>query len=100
MSENDPRLTNIRNAVREADQFLAPFAKDADQSRLRNLEEIMKRAARLGFLLFSQPSSVLFDWQEGSTALVIFPGLLQISNDDGKALASPRVFAQKELALV
>jgi hypothetical protein len=100
MTEYDTRLENIRNAVKEADQFLAPYANIGDEARLRNLEEIMKRAARFGFLLFSQPSSFRFDWMAASGGLVVFPALLQVTDDEGKILPSARVFSQKEVMSV
>lgn len=95
---DDARLANIKGALALADTFLRPYAKDADHDkRLFNLEEIMKRAARFGFLLFSQPSSFQFDWADSGSGLVVFPGLLQASDDNGKPLASPRPFGQKEV---
>jgi hypothetical protein len=98
MPVDDPRLTNIRSALELADTFLRPCAKDAEHDkRLLNLEEIMKRAARFGFLLFSQPSSFHFDWIDSGSGLVVFPGLLQVSDDFGKPVASPRAFGQKEV---
>lgn len=97
MPADDPRLANIGSALNLADSFLRPCAKDAgDDERLVNLAEIMKRAARFGFLLFSQPSSFDFDWTDNG-GLVVFPGLLQISDDNGKPLVSPRTFSQKEV---
>jgi hypothetical protein len=58
----------------------------------------MKRAARFGFLLFSQPSSFRFDWSEGGAEpLVVFPALLQVTNDDAKPLSTPRALAPKEV---
>lgn len=98
MPADDLRLVNIGNALELADTFLRPCAKDEDhEKRLFNLEEIMKRAARFGFLLFSQPSSFHFDWSDNDSGLVVFPGLLQVSDDNGKPVASPRVFGKKEV---
>ena len=73
-----------------------------DQERMRKLEEIMRRAARFGFLLFSQPSTWSFDWEApqnaGRGALVIFPALLQVGDDEGKQRSMPRALEDQELA--
>jgi len=101
MAENDSRIENIRNTVQSADQFLAPYANSADHdARLRNLEEIMKRASRLGFLLFSQPSLFRFDWSDNGGGLVVFPALLQTSDDNGNMLPAPRRFSEREVVPV
>lgn len=101
MPADDLRLVNINNALHLADTFLRPCAKDGDhEKRLANLEAIMKRASRFGFLLFSQPSSFHFDWSDGGSGLVVFPGLLQVSDDNGKPVASPRVFGKKEVVSI
>ncbi|TID22976.1 hypothetical protein E6O75_ATG02150 [Venturia nashicola] len=95
---DDARLVNINSALHLADTFLRPCAKDGDdEKRLINLEEIMKRAARFGFLLFSQPSSFHFDWTDNGSGLVVFPGLLQVTDENGKPVASPRTFGSKEV---
>jgi hypothetical protein len=97
MNADDTRLHNIRNALQLANGFLAPYANGQDeQTRLRNLEEIMKRAARLGFLLFSQPASFRFDWNESGADVVVFPGLVQVTDEAGKSVG--RVLAEKEVA--
>lgn len=96
---DDVRLVNIGNALEIVDAFLRPcVAKDSDHDkRLFNLEEIMKRSARFGFLLFSQPSSFQFDWSDTGSGLVVFPGLLKVSDENGKPVASPRAFGPKEV---
>lgn len=98
IAADDNRLVNINSALDLADTFLRPCAKGGDDDkRLVNLEEIMKRAARFGFLLFSQPSSFHFDWTDDGSGLVVFPGLLQVSDDNGRPVASPRKFGSKEV---
>jgi hypothetical protein len=97
MNSDDPRLQNIRNTLQMANSFLAPYADGQDeQIRLRNLEEIMKRAARFGFLLFSQSASFRFDWGDSGAGVVTFPGLVQVTDEAGKSVG--RVFAEKEVA--
>jgi hypothetical protein len=98
LSANDHRLAKIQIALRQADMFLAPLASTADHdTRLRNLEEIMKRAARLGWTLFSQPSEFTADWTDDGRGVVLFPGLLQVTDENGRVLRRARVFGQKEI---
>lgn len=98
LPKDDSRMANIARALSLADTFLRPCAKDVDhEKRLVNLEAIMKRAARFGFLLFSQPSSFQFDWTDNDSGLVVFPGLLQVSDENGRPVASPRAFGSKEV---
>jgi hypothetical protein len=102
MAANDARLASIRQALQLADTVLAHYANGAEQeARLRNLEEIMKRSARFGFLLFSQPSSFRFDWTSSvGSGLVTFPALLQTTDEDGAALRSARLFLEKKVVAV
>jgi hypothetical protein len=100
LSANDPRTASIQDALGKVDLFLAPLASPADpEARKRNLEEIFKRSARLGWTLFSQPSEFRTDWDnEVRQAVVVFPGLLQFTDENGKILRHPRVFGEKEFA--
>ena len=100
ITESDARVENIRAAVHQADSFLKPFVASHmnDQARSKNLEEIMRRAARFGFQLVSQPSLFRFDWQPPSNGgLVVFPALIQSTDENGKEIRPPRVFVQKSL---
>jgi hypothetical protein len=100
---DDSRLESVRSAVRQADLFLAPCAqsKAADQARLRNLEEIMKRGARLAWLLFSQPALFAADWTGEQDVLVVYPGLIQLTDAEGQAMVPHKVLGQiKEIARV
>src|SRR5579871_5181400 len=83
--ETDPRNQSVHKAVQAADMILRPYVDErADNTaRLHNLEEIMKRAMRFAFTLFSHPSSWRFDWQGSHGDVVIFPTLLQLTNEDG-----------------
>jgi hypothetical protein len=95
--EADLRNQNIRKAVQVADFILRPYVdENADNAaRIRNLEEIMRRAMRFAYMLFSHPSFWRFDWKEVREEIVIFPALLQLSNEDGALLKSPRPFSEK-----
>ena len=95
--EADPRNESIRKAVQVADLILRPYVDERvdNAARLRNLEEIMRRAMRFAYMLFSHPSFWRFDWQEAHEEIVIFPTLLQLTNEDGASLKLPRPFGEK-----
>jgi hypothetical protein len=89
----------VSDAIAELNLALAPFFQgslDGGQ-RHKNLELIFGRAESLAFLLFSQPSSFRFDFL-GQRALIVFPALLQVTNEQAQALSPPRVFLEKEAA--
>ena len=99
---SDPRLPAIQSAVTQADAFLGPCVqnKESEPARLRNLEEIMKRGARLSWLLLSQPAEFAADWSgEGSEVLIVYPGLVQVTNGEGRALAQRRTLGQVKEAV-
>ena len=89
----------VSNAIAALNSALAPFVQgslDGGQ-RHKNLELIFGRAEGLAFLLFSQPSSFRFDFT-GQRALVVFPALLQVINEQAQVLSPPRVLWEKEAA--
>ncbi|KAF2836932.1 hypothetical protein M501DRAFT_978673 [Patellaria atrata CBS 101060] len=101
---NDPREHNIAKALRALDNVLRPLCDPLgvdDSQRIRNLEAILRRAARFGFTLFSQPSSWKFEWEVGEVLgeyeMVVFPALLQTVNEAGRKLARPREFSEAEV---
>lgn len=97
---NDVVSHSIQSAIAEADSFLGPFVgSSGDDKRLRNLEGILHRAAKFAFLLFSQPSSLSFNWASGSNQgrIVIFPGLLQTVTDEGHVQRPARVLSDAEV---
>lgn len=102
-SKNDDRGRNIAEVLQILDSILRFYATESsdEKQRLHNLEEILKRAARFGFLLFSQPSLWKFEWDEPLNShqgsLVIFPGLLQIGDDNGQSLPRPRRVGEQEI---
>lgn len=102
-SQSDPRLRNIIDARRSLDSIFRPYAKEPfdNDERLRKLEDLLKRAARFGYLLFSQPSQWEFKWDNAQGAarksLNIFPALLQVADEDGKPLQKPRVLEEQEV---
>ncbi|KAF2403092.1 hypothetical protein EJ06DRAFT_319468 [Trichodelitschia bisporula] len=100
ISEHDPRDENIQRAVSVADLVLKAYARDpADPERVTNLTEIIKRGARFGFLLFSQPGLFSLDWkgQGAGDDFVAFPGLSKLTDDNGVPLSHPVVFADRDV---
>ena len=94
--EADPRNESVRKAVQVADIILRPYVDDRgdNAARLRNLEEIMRRAMRFAYTLFSHPSSWRFDWQETREDITVFPVLLQLTDEEGAFLKPPRIFGE------
>jgi hypothetical protein len=68
-------------------------------ARRRNLEGIMRRAAQFAFRLFSQPRSFQFDYTGTGQpdSLLMFPALLQTTNDEAQPISPPRVLSEKEV---
>ncbi|KAJ9640041.1 hypothetical protein H2199_006275 [Coniosporium tulheliwenetii] len=102
MSGDDHRMHNIGDAMELLEAILRPFATDqpAGEQRRRNLEEILKRAAKFAYVLFSQPSFWQFEWNDSRMerdSLVVFPALLQTADEAGQLLSRPRVFGEMEV---
>ncbi|EON62946.1 hypothetical protein W97_02172 [Coniosporium apollinis CBS 100218] len=102
MSGDDHRIHNISDAMELLEAVLRPFATDQPDSeqRRRNLEEILKRAAKFAYVLFSQPSFWQFEWNDSRMerdSLVVFPALLQTADEAGQPLSRPRVFGEMEV---
>lgn len=93
---NDSRQHNIKDFVSELDALLCQFASTRidQKERLQKLEEIIKRAARFGYMLYAEPTTWEFDWNvprdNKGGDIVLFPALVQIGDDKGNRLATPR----------
>jgi hypothetical protein len=95
---------NIAQTIAISDAVLVVLSKgptvaNGTDKRLQNLDAIMQRAARFAFVLFSQPSSWKFQWisrtaQNG--AVVVFPGLEQTVDDEGRTRSPPGVLSEPE----
>ena len=102
-SAADPRSGNVNRALELLDSILRPYSSQRhdDAERFNNLREILKRAARFGFLLFSQPSLWQFDWSSSRgnsrESLVIFPALVQVEDEDGRILTASRLVSEQEV---
>ncbi|KAF2489448.1 hypothetical protein BU16DRAFT_567622 [Lophium mytilinum] len=99
ISDSDPRSHSIAATLTAVDGVLRPFviSPQDDAPRLRNLQSVIQRAASFAFLLFSQPSTFVFQWS-AQGKLVVFPALLQTSDENARLLNPPRVFANMETA--
>ncbi|KAK7705365.1 hypothetical protein SLS57_010127 [Botryosphaeria dothidea] len=104
ITEDDSRSHNISSALEMLDTILVRLRarRDENAQRLRDLEEILGHAANFAFLVFSHPSSWVFDWQASPAqepgSVVIFPALLQVTDENGQWLSHPHVFEEKEVA--
>lgn len=103
ITDADPRAHNIGLALDDLDSVLTRLRarRDENAQRRRNLEEILKRAASFAFILFSHPSFWTFDWQANHThepgSVVIFPALLQVTDESGQRHSRPRTFEEMEV---
>lgn len=97
----DSRSMNIEKTLELLDSLLRHFGHEGrdDSKRRNNLEVIMHRAARFGFLLYRQPSGWEFSWDDAATtrnSFVIFPGLLQVADETGLPTSRPRFLREPE----
>jgi hypothetical protein len=100
---NDARMANIQELVRRLDAILVRYASSTGKDRRSNLEELIKRGARFGYTLFSQPTEWTFDWGGDGNAkneLVVFPALVQIGDDAGLRLRKPLKFTDHQTVVV
>ena len=84
--------TIFKDLVESLNAALGPYGSDRDNERLQNLEELVKRGARFGYLLFTQPTDWTFHWGESQTkqsgTIVVYPALMQIGDDQGRRHAN------------
>lgn len=103
--KNDPSYLSQRDATVSAaaatfTNALSPWASEtySDSVRRQNLAEILKSAAEVGILIFSQPGSFRFQWSTGqdhrSVVVVIAPALLKTADEHAIPLDRPQVMIQ------
>jgi hypothetical protein len=94
--------SNIQKAATYINSIVAPYASKSDENaaRLKNLEEIVRRASRVTAILFSQPVFWRFDWVNDSNGFVVFPGLVKITDSTGNILKDPIIFSEKRIVNV
>lgn len=99
---NDPRQHRANELALAMDNVLRPFASSrfTHEERMDNLRNVIQRAIRYGYTLFSQPTSWDFDWNLGKEdvvdRMVVFPALVQVSDEHGGVFPKPRRVVQKE----
>jgi hypothetical protein len=75
--------------------LLRPMVEmDKVQQWSSNLESVMTYAAQFGWSLFSQPANYDFVWEEASTELIVYPGLMQVTTDEGELLSKARLLTE------
>jgi hypothetical protein len=85
---------HIRDAHTALATLLRPlWEKSTSQQASENLKTILDNAAQFGIQLFSQPSTFEFAWEEESENMVIYPGLVQVTDDNGEDLPGARYIA-------
>lgn len=90
MSSEDPRQFNIAQLTKDLDDVLRFYASSDDKERFANMTEIIKQGAYVGYVLFVQPTAWAFEWgEEASDELVVFPALVQHSDEHGRPQARP-----------
>lgn len=105
MRSSDPRRYKINNLVNAIDGVLAPLISRMDDgSRIQDLEHLVERGAKFGWLLFSQPSLWTFDWRCKTSSLeclecdlVVLPALMQLSDKHGQALKTARTMSEMQI---
>ena len=104
IGSNDPRARKIQVLSQQLDAVLHRFASSSGAERQQNLTEILKRAARFGYILFSQPTDWVFDWQlpRGASPdeAVVFPALVQIGDDQGERRTVPQRLGEEARQIV
>jgi len=102
-----PTITNLStqtdNILTKINNVLSPYIAKGTQERQRdNLKEIIAEAAKFGHLLFSQPTTWLFDWSLPATKsrgnLIVFPGLVKVTDKDGRSYRDRKVVVSVETA--
>jgi hypothetical protein len=83
---------HIRNAHTALTTFLQPLVEsNRAQQCFDNLHSILTSAAQFGWVLFSQPARHEFVWKKDGTDIVVFPGLVQVTNEEGELLTQGNV---------
>lgn len=104
ISPSDPRQHNISDLTIALDTVLAPLASRLqDASRRQDLEALVVRGAHLGWRLFSQPTTWVFDWRHGGGGggekggLAVLPAVVQTGDDQGRQRAQAEVFSEAQV---
>ena len=91
---DDPRQINIRSLTQALYEVLEPFSHAQNSAdRLQDLHAVIEQGALLGYDLFVQPATWIFEWhvqqEDHKQRVVIFPALVQTTDNEGVLLAEP-----------
>ncbi len=92
---------SVGRVIDGMESVLTPFLQPGidNVQRRRNLEMISSRAAKLGFLLFSQPGRFRIEFSGSRKgAVIVFPSLVQTHEDEGSTISPPRVLSDLEVS--
>lgn len=96
------RDSAIAEAASAFSAAFAPWAvaSQTHQARCQNLAEIMRSAADMGNLIFSQPSAFGYDWNTPSSArreraIVVMPAVVKLTDEHAVSLSRPLVIVQQ-----
>ncbi len=94
ISQRDRQISGFVKSFAKA---FAPWKSTGykDEERARSLSAILENAANLGILLFSQPSTLKFEWPASSEVrpgkVVVSPALLKSTDEKGRVLAEAQI---------
>ena len=105
ISSNDPRQHNLTELANALNALLQDFSSNSNSAeRQQSLDEIVRRGARLGYMLFTQPSTWSFDWTNNSSspqdALVVYPALVQTGDGRGQRRPRAEPYSDKEIVAI
>jgi hypothetical protein len=104
--QDDHLRSNISHTISTLDHALAPFATPSPtpNARLQNLAALVQRATDFAATLFAQPAFWTFDWvgprREGGEGFVVFPGLVRLTDGEGRPLGAPEVVEGAKVVLI
>ncbi|KAK0265995.1 hypothetical protein LTR91_003796 [Friedmanniomyces endolithicus] len=97
---------NIARAASSLTQALAPWELPgkSNADRTESLRGILQLASKAGILLFTQPSTFMFEWSSRAGAqgnsLVVTPALLRRLDSSGKPLRSAQVLIEPRVSSI
>jgi hypothetical protein len=93
---------HILNTIADVEHVIGTYASSSsnEATRQSSLEEIVRRASRIAAVLFSQPAFWTFDWENTGNGLVVFPGLMKLTDANGSVLREPVLLEEKKIVEV
>jgi hypothetical protein len=78
-----------QNHVQDAHTALTTLLQPlVDREKLQawsdSLMSVLMYGAQFGWSLFSQPAKYEFVWEKAGAGMVVYPGLVQVTNDQGQ----------------